>query len=112
MIARLGVDAIDWDESQRAITDDGPFTGELVEHYADGTLAGLQTYRHGFQDGPERQYHPDGSLAYEGEWTWSRGVGTHRSWYPNGRLKAEYRYNDNGQLIEATYWNEDGTAAG
>jgi antitoxin component YwqK of YwqJK toxin-antitoxin module len=105
---RINVDDLDWDEHQRAVTDDGPITGEVVEYDEAGHLLALIHYKDGFKSGLEKSYYPDGSIEFEGEWDWGHGVGVHRRWYPTGQLKAERIYNERGLLAVHRY-AEDGT---
>ncbi|SDY71622.1 MORN repeat variant [Micromonospora pattaloongensis] len=106
---RLGMDDVEWDENLCALADGRPFTGELVEYFADGTVSGTQEYRHGFQDGIERQYHPNGSLSQEGQWAQGRETGVHRYWYPGGQLKEQREFADDGRVHRILRWAEDGS---
>jgi antitoxin component YwqK of YwqJK toxin-antitoxin module len=106
---RYNADEIGWDEEQAAVGPDGePITGEVVYYAPGGGIEAVVGYRKGFKDGLERRYYPDGTLEYEGEWTWSRGVGVHRGWYPGGQPREELLF-DNGRLIRAWRWREDGS---
>lgn len=109
-VTRIDFDELDWDEDQRAVTADGPYTGEVVERDSAGNVVAVITYRDGFKDGRETHYFPDGRLAFEGHWRWGAGgVGVHRSWHDNGQLKEEAHYNDQGQLVEVRRFAPDGT---
>jgi antitoxin component YwqK of YwqJK toxin-antitoxin module len=107
---RISFDDLEWDKNQRAVTKDGPYTGEVVEYDVDGNLVALTQYRNGFKDGEETHYYPDGTVAFRGTWRWAdRAVGVHRSWYPNGQLEEEATFGDNGFVQDRQRWAEDGT---
>lgn len=107
-----------------------------VERYPDGRPR--ITWRAGIADdgryllhGPERWYHPDGTLQYEATfalgrkigtetlydtagrkiWSWHHredGTGTWTQYWPNGRPKAESEWRDHHADGIARRWNRDG----
>ena len=85
-LRRVDVDDLEYDLDQRVIGPDGlPFTGEAIERDANGNVLAIVTYRDGWKDGPEIHY------------------------YPNGQLKAERIYNDEGRLVDVHRYAPDGT---
>ncbi len=71
----------------------------LVEesHYICGEIEGMQY-----------KWHPNGALAYEGEFNKGRPVGVHKIYFPNGNKRVEITYEDgkiNGPIRE---WYSDG----
>lgn len=110
MTNRRDFDDMEWDEHLCAITEDGPYTGEVVERDPSGSVVAITNYRDGFKAGKEVHYFPDGGLAYEGEWRWGAGgVGVHRAWHLNGQLKELRHYDERGSLARVERWTEDGT---
>ena len=108
---QVSIDDVEWDDDQRVLVGGVPFTGEVVEYDKNRKLLALTTYRNGMKDGPERLYYDDGSPQFEGNWRLGHGVGIQRRWHPNGRLKAERVYGEQGGLIEVRTWAADGTPA-
>lgn len=109
-MTQIDFEDLQWDQDQCAVTDAGPYTGEVVERDSAGNVVAVITYRDGFKDGKEIHYFPDGRLAFEGEWRWGAGgVGEHRVWYPSGQLKEVAHYNDKGYLERVDRFGEDGT---
>ncbi len=104
---RINSDDVEWDESGRALVGNSYITGEVVEYDADGKLIARITYRNGWQDGPERQYYPDGSLKSEGFWVYGGRRGRRLFWHPNGQLADELEY-DRGQVVRIGRWDEKG----
>jgi antitoxin component YwqK of YwqJK toxin-antitoxin module len=105
-------------------TDDG---ADLV---ADGTwyLNGQPKTETRIVAGPqgqvrrEREFHDDGSLAFEGDWVASasgasryerrdRPVGTHRTYGANGKKRGEVVYDDRGRLTRERTFDESGAVA-
>ena len=53
-------------------------------------------------------YHPDGSLASEGEYRDGVEHGLWRDFHTNGRLAAEGTYAGGEQIGDWRFWNSDG----
>lgn len=85
-----------------------PFTGEVVESGADGSLVTLYTYDTGNPDGPYQEWYPDGRPYKEGWMRLGLPIGLHRRWYPDGRLAEESLFSDQGDQIDHRQWDEDG----
>ena len=84
------------------------FTGQTVEHDTDGKRIALTTYTAGIQDGPSREWYPDGRPLMDGMVKSGRAVGEWREWYPDGRLKQLDVFDDSGNHLSRTVWDEDG----
>ena len=103
---------LEWDDANRAVTADGPVTGEVLEYGPLGDVVARVGYREGLKHGSELRYFPDGKLRYEGDWVDGRSVGVHRVWHFNRQLKEERRYGEDGRLAEVVRWSEDGRLVG
>ncbi|GAA0596786.1 hypothetical protein GCM10010174_10130 [Kutzneria viridogrisea] len=86
-----------------------PFTGELVDVAADGTVTGLTTYRDGIEDGPQWERYPDGRPQLEGQCDYGSAVGEWREWHPNGQLSEHTVFDRWGDVRRRQRWDEDGT---
>ena len=108
---QIDFDDLDMDEDQVALGPDGePYTGEVIERDTAGNVVAVITYRNGFKDGKETHFYPDGTLAFEGVWRFAEvGVGVHRSWYENGKIKAVTYYDEAGQIERVEDYREDGS---
>ncbi|KAL2862586.1 toxin-antitoxin system YwqK family antitoxin [Aspergillus lucknowensis] len=85
-----------------------PFTGEIADYAANGTLIELTSYENGLEHGPQFEWYPDGSKMLQGQCDRSSAVGEWREWYPTGRLARYDRFNELGDLLERKRWNESG----
>lgn len=107
-VRSVNIDDIEYTDDLFVIYEGEPFTGEVVDYYADGQLRKIETYGNGIPRGPERTFYPDGSIKSEywnvdGGW---HGIG--RTWFPNGQPESETRY-DHAEVVERKRWSEDGT---
>jgi antitoxin component YwqK of YwqJK toxin-antitoxin module len=82
------------------LVDGALYTGEVVDTAEDGTIIALNTYVDGLEDGPQREYHYDGSpmTAYQAK----RGfaVGEALQWDADGELSRRRLFSDTGHLLE------------
>ena len=62
------------------------FTGQTVGHDPDGRRIALTTYADGIQDGPSKE------------------------WYPDGHLRQLHFFDEIGNHLSRTIWDEDGNA--
>lgn len=86
-----------------------PYTGEVVETTRDGTVIAVSSYTHGYEDGPFRQWYPDGTRRAEGQSRLGVGVvGVWREWHPNGQLALEHGFSDAGRQLFLRRWDESG----
>ncbi len=60
------------------------------------------------RDGLFRAYHPDGSLASEGNYSEGREDGPWRDYHENGQLAAEGNYSQGVEVGTWRFWNSDG----
>jgi len=109
-VERIDIDGpdVDFDESQLLLYRGEYFTGEAVEYFPDGRLWTLKTFVNGFENGPTGQWFNDGGLQSEGVAKRNSAVGEWRSWFPGGRLERVSIFDDDGNLLTRTDWNEDG----
>jgi antitoxin component YwqK of YwqJK toxin-antitoxin module len=109
---RADADDMDFNPATHAHLYHGtPFTGEMHEYATDGSVKrvkAISEFLDGYPHGMSRVFHPDGTLAFEGEYRRNRRVGAHRTWYANGRLQEEISYSDDGTWLSTRRWNEAG----
>ena len=113
--------------------DDKPYTGRVFDLYKSTGEKKLQgNYRKGLMNGKWTYYHENGQFRAQGRFIDGDGStpdgvypdwmadslisilppfdgrsGKWMFWYENGQKKSEATYKD-GELIEETWWNEDG----
>lgn len=104
------VDEEDLDfEYDMAVYEGEPFTGEAVEYDRDGKMVALTTYRNGYEDGPVKQWFPDGTLRVEGATSYGVGaVGLWKEWGPKGNLISEREFNEKGFVVALREWDDAG----
>ena len=103
---RVPLQDTDQDDEDRVTYRGERFTGVTVETYRDGSLLTETHYTDGVEDGPERQFRPDGSL--EEETIYDFGLpAIERKWHPNGQLAYEAHLRQ-GSLVSEQWWDEDG----
>ncbi|MER7011910.1 hypothetical protein ABT324_10825 [Saccharopolyspora sp. NPDC000359] len=85
-----------------------PFTGEVVDHAADGTVVELSSYQDGIEHGPQFEWYPDGTKQSEGQCDHGRAVGEWREWYPSGQLARYDQFNEFGDVLRTQRWDEAG----
>ncbi|OHV44670.1 hypothetical protein BCD48_24565 [Pseudofrankia sp. BMG5.36] len=110
-VRSVDIDDIDYTDDLFVVYEGELFTGEAVGYHANGQLRKIETYGNGRLRGPERTFHPDGSIKSE---YWNvdgarDGIG--RTWYPNGQLESETQY-DHAKVVLRKRWSEDGTELG
>jgi antitoxin component YwqK of YwqJK toxin-antitoxin module len=106
---RINWDQMTYDSGDYALGPDGnPVTGEIVSLWPDGTIHELQEFVDGMAHGRAIEYFEDGSVASEAIWQGGRRAGVHRSWHSNGRLAEELEFNQRGDLVRVTKWDEHG----
>lgn len=108
---RINVEDTDIDDGLRYLYQGEPFTGEVVEANQDGQILSLITLSGGIGHGPDLSWHPDGQRKTETTVQEGRAVGIGRAWHPNGQLAEEREFNDYGDLVRVSRWNEDGSPA-
>ncbi len=67
---RANFNFLEMDDEERYCTEDGPFTGEAFLLHPDESVAWTRQFKNGYADGPSREFHPNGNLAAEGEWSY------------------------------------------
>jgi antitoxin component YwqK of YwqJK toxin-antitoxin module len=107
---RVNEDDTDMDEAQRVLYQGVPFTGEVVETDDEGTVIGLNTYRDGREDGPQREWFNDGMLRSEYHAAGGLPTGESREWHTNGQLARRQEFDQYGVLRLREVWDENGVA--
>lgn len=85
------------------------FTGEVTETSA-GRVVALTTYRDGFEDGPSREWFPDGTPLSGGTVRRGLAVGPWRLWHSNGTLAEEKVFDEEGRgdILRLRQWSDTG----
>ncbi len=73
---------------------EAPFSGRLVERYADDSTKSVTPYVAGRRHGLARAWHASGQPMYERGYLEGLEEGFHRGWWEDGRLHFEYPYAD------------------
>lgn len=88
------------DDNTYVCLDGSRYTGEVVTTASDGTVTRINTYVDGLEDGPQQEFHYDGtpSAAY----TAKRGftVGEALEWDADGEQSRRRLFDDEGDLLE------------
>lgn len=68
---------------------------------------------HSERDGPEREFHPDGSPAAERVFVHGVPTGLWRTWYPDGTLRSEVDFGspDSSALLVNRFWHANARLA-
>ncbi len=88
-----------------------PFTGTVLEYYADGTLAKETPYYHGHEDGMMKSWYLNKQQEQERYFSAGKKQGIHRGWWPGGLPKFEYQFTDDEHNGFAKEWYESGKPA-
>lgn len=95
-------------ESKKLYKPNGDKTGEYISYFENGQIESIGTYKENLKDGEWRSYFENGQIdnigtykedLKEGEWRW---------YFENSQISAKELYKED-ELIEITYWDEDGT---
>ena len=88
---------------QREFSPEGKVIASKV--YTDGTLTGegiLDTI--GRQQGPWKEYHPNGQIKAQGEFMNSKRIGEWVFYYPNGKIEQKGKYDKKGKAQGIWKW--------
>lgn len=77
-----------------AYNDNVPFTGRVVEKFANGDTRRSAQYRAGKLDGTSRAWYDNGEIEYVRSYSHGVEEGTHQGWYDNGHQRFEYHYHN------------------
>ncbi len=80
------------DSVHYAINEDKPYSGKVVDLYANGQLEKEGTYVNGRMNGPARMWYENGQLGYEGNLVNGEPNGLHRWYNKDGSLGKEETY--------------------
>ena len=110
---RIDYDDTDGDADGTVLFEGVPFTGEVVDHWPDGTVQSSTAYRNGVEDGPYREWHRNGTLRTEGLNDPRYGAaGIWREWDERGRLIEERSFGRDGEMTAVRRWDGDGRPVG
>ena len=88
-----------------------PFTGWLVEHYANGVLRSRSAVRHGRLHGVSEGWHPDGQLQVREHFVLGVSEGWRVKWHPNGRKLSQVHIRQGKLEGVFRHWHENGVLA-
>jgi antitoxin component YwqK of YwqJK toxin-antitoxin module len=100
-------DDVEYHEDMYLYYHDRRFTGWIVETDERGLVIEEISYLEGFQEGPEIEYYPDGTMKSERTYKRALPHGLARTWHENGNLKSETIY-DEGRAMSEQRWSADG----
>jgi antitoxin component YwqK of YwqJK toxin-antitoxin module len=106
-MTEISFNDIEYSEDLVVLYDGEPLTGRVVDRDDDGRIVRELEFLEGFQEGPERIYHPNGQLQSERMIDTGLASGPARTWYENGQLESESVYR-NGRIISQKKWSENG----
>lgn len=107
---RVNFDELDSDDSLEYVLDGELFTGEVVETDRTGRLLSLITVVRGEPDGPTGIWFQDGTKKLQETIKEGRPVGITRTWHANGVLAQEKVFDEQGNLLSTTNWDDTGIA--
>ncbi len=86
-------------------------SGDLVEYFDNGKKYQTATFTEGNREGFSKTFYnnKDNTLETEGSYIRNKPVGVWKYYHPNGKLKKQQTYNNNGELEgESTEYFENG----
>jgi hypothetical protein len=86
-----------------------PFTGDILDSYANGLRRAVTPYRNGRRDGDALMWYPNGQLMAETEFVSGREEGVSKGWWEDGRIHFAYRFQNGVLEGEAREWFRGGT---
>ena len=86
---------------------DGELDGKWTRWHENGQKKRETTYKDGKEDGKGTWWYENGQKELEYNYKDGDRDGKYTSWHKNGQKAWERTYKD-GELIEETYWDEDG----
>jgi len=95
------------DSIDMGTSKDGGLDGLWTWWYENGQKEEEGTFKDGKEDGLLTEWYENGQKSFEGTWKDGEYDGKSTTWYEKGQKMAEGTYKDK-ELIEATYWDEDG----
>ncbi|HEY1571319.1 MAG TPA: hypothetical protein VGG05_08265 [Pseudonocardiaceae bacterium] len=107
--SRVHIDATTVDEHEDVCYQGVPFTGQVYDTTADGTVVTEKSYRDGREDGSQREWYGDGSPESEYQAEAGAVVGLALDWHRNGRPARRQDFDGYGQLRHREAWDSDGT---
>lgn len=88
-----------------------PFSGVLMERYADGRVKSKTEYVNGKRHGIAMQWYPDGIVKEVRYYTAGAKVGVHTGWWPHGEVRFSYAFKDGVYHGDFREWYESGQPA-
>ena len=85
-----------------------PFTGLMVEHYADGTLRSRSTISNGLLHGLSQGWHTNAQLQVSEHFQQGISHGLRTKWYPGGAKQSEATIVDGKLNGPFRQWHENG----
>jgi len=85
-----------------------PFTGILIEHFAEGGLKSRTCFAGGRQDGLSESWHANGRTNEVRQYRNGRKEGDNKGWWPNGKPRFEFHFRDGVYDGTCQEWYENG----
>ena len=86
-----------------------PFTGTLIEHYADGATKRATSYVGGKEEGIALGWYPGGTPMEKRQYRDGLKEGMHLSWWADGAVKFIYRFEHDLHEGNAKAWFRGGS---
>jgi len=87
---------------------DVPFTGLMVEHYADGQLRSRSAVSNGLLQGLSEGYYTNGQIQVSEHFIKGVSHGVRTKWYPDGAKQSEAEISDGKLQGLFRRWHENG----
>ena len=84
-----------------------PFTGRIIDYFADGKLKQESTYLNGQHHGLHIKYFENGNRSFEATFDNGTLSGITSRWWPNG-LKRQEEFWSEGKFYGRKLWDESG----
>ena len=99
--------AIIWHQDSLFFQDKA-FSGKAYGLFANGDTAVYKEFWNGLQEGISKRWHPNKQLAEDRFYVAGKKEGTHRAWWPDGKLQFEFQVHEDAYEGELKEWNSKG----
>ena len=95
-------------QTGRRVYQGEPFSGNLIERYADSRVKARTDYVNGKRHGIFMQWYPDGIVKEVRYYTGGAKVAVHTGWWPDGEIKFSYAFKDGQYHGDLREWYNGG----
>ncbi|NJM93525.1 MAG: toxin-antitoxin system YwqK family antitoxin [Cytophagales bacterium] len=88
-----------------------PFTGQLLEEYANGSVKEKILYKNGLRTSTSYRYYESGQLFSIRTWKEGKKHGVHRGFFPNGSQRFLYSFEQGMSTGNHKEWYKSGQLA-